>query len=330
MSIIAFGDIHLINKNLVRETECLNFLNYIEEYASKNGIKNIMCLGDVFDRGNNLRTESFLSIFNKFYEMKGRGLNLYFINGNHDQISLNDEHNSIVEAFKSLGTYIQKSATVNIDGYDYDCLSYTETVSDLPNKSRVLFTHLGVKGFMFSGSMMDDKSNFEQQSFDQYSLVVSGHLHVKQEKGNLLFVGSPYQTRADEKGKTSYFAVIDQDQYKLVEYNEAPEYMTVSSDDIEKYGFEKFDFKNKILTVRLTKKVENFVKLRDLMYKHGAVEVFPEFVKEETSDQAEHTVDIGEGVVKSAVRYLGETKADGIDNAKLLGCFKEILKRAGK
>src|SRR5574344_825465 len=181
MSIIAFGDIHLINKNLVRETECLNFLNYIEEYASKNGIKHILCLGDVFDRGNNLRTESFLSIFNKFYEMKGRGLNLYFINGNHDQISLNDEHNSIVEAFKSLGTYIQKSATVNIDGYDYDCLSYTETVSNLPNKSRVMKN--------YTNNIVDMKINW-RYSYKCFGILTSvGLFHLNKNKNKKFSFG---------------------------------------------------------------------------------------------------------------------------------------------
>lgn|SRR5574344_92848 len=322
--ILVFGDIH-VNKDLVRVSECLNFLEYVRNYCKENDIHNIVNLGDTFHTSNNVRQQSFVPIFKKFLDMKKDGLDIYTINGNHDQ--MNKDSDSLAETFESFGTFIKKTATINIDGYDYDFMSYTEDPSELPNKSRVLFTHLGVLGFMYA-KKKDDTSLFTEDHFDQYNLVVSGHLHVKQEKGNMCFVGSPYQTRMDEIDKKSYFAIVNEDKYKLVEYNEAPEYMVVNSDDIEKYGFDHFDFRNKLITVRLTKKVENFVKLRDIMYKNGAIEVVPEFVKEDIKDVNDaHTVDISEGVVKSAVRYISDIKADKIDNNKLLKCFKEVLKR---
>lgn len=323
--IIFFSDLH-IDKTQIRLIECINFLDYIKRYCKENSITNIVVGGDVFHTSNSIRNQAFVPIFTKFLEMKDAGLKMYFIVGNHD--SMNADNDCLIKTFSSFGTFIQKSATINIDGYDYDFLSYTEDPKELPNKSRVLFTHLGVKGFMFSGNMVDDKSLFEKESFDQYNLVVSGHLHVKQEKYNLCFVGSPYQTRRDEINKISYFAVINEDKYKLVSYTEAPEYMIVNSDDIEKKGLTNFNFKNKLITVRLTKKVENFIKLRDIMYKLGAIEVVPEFVKDETAVKVSgNDIDINEGVVKSSVRFLGTVKAENIDNDKLLKYFKEVLKR---
>ena len=84
---------------------------------------------------------------------------------------------------------------------------------------------------------------------------------------------------------------------------------------------------NKIVDVEISSKIENFVKLRDILLEKGAIEVNPVFLKEEVvEDNAEHKVDANEGVIKSAAKYINEIKDDKINNNKLLECFKNILK----
>ena len=159
--------------------------------------------------------------------------------------------------------------------------------------------------------------------FDQYELVVSGHLHHEQHKGNFEFVGSPYPTNRGEGGKKNYFLVIKDTACELIEYNEGPDYLTINAEEFN----ENIDYTNKIVTVQINKKVENFVKLRDILFEKGALEVNPEFKKEEIVDTNEHKIDTNESVVKSAAKYLNDIKAPEIDNVKLLKCFKEVLKR---
>src|SRR5574344_507140 len=204
--IVVFGDLH-INKDPIRVTECLNFLEYIDVYCEKNKINNIVVLGDVFHTSNNIKNQSFVPIFTKFLKMKEKGYKMFFIVGNHDME--NKDNDCLIETFEAFGTFIKKSQTINIGGYDYDFLSYTEDPKDLKNNARVLFTHLAVNGFYYNQKLQDTSSLFTTDNLDQYNLVVSGHLHHMQEKNNLLFVGSPYQTRADEIDKKSYFAVVD-------------------------------------------------------------------------------------------------------------------------
>jgi DNA repair exonuclease SbcCD nuclease subunit len=318
--ILAFGDLH-VNKEPIRITECLNFLEYIKNYCMKNNIKTIVNLGDTFHQSNSIRNQAFIPIFMKFMEISKLGISIITIVGNHD--AENNDNDALVETFSSFGKVIKKSETLNIDGTNYDFLSYTEDPNDLPNKSQLLFTHLAVQGFYFNPYKIDDKSIFTQDLFSSYSKVVSGHIHKHQEKNGLIFVGSPYQTRKDEINKISYFALIDNLNIQLIEYKDAPEYMEINAEDFNNYS----DFKNKIVTVKINKKIEGFTKLRDIIYKKGGIDVIPEFIKEEQIDVGEHSLNINEGVIVSATKYLKEKKVDGIDNNKLMKCFKNILKR---
>ena len=84
---------------------------------------------------------------------------------------------------------------------------------------------------------------------------------------------------------------------------------------------------NKIVDVELDSKVENFVKLRDILTEKGALEVNAIFIKNNLEDTGEHKINTNEGVVMSATKYLQETKVGGIDNKKLLECFKNVLTR---
>jgi DNA repair exonuclease SbcCD nuclease subunit len=319
MSILAFGDLHL-TKDPLRIISVLNFLDYIGDYAKKNNIKHIVNLGDLFDRPES-NSNAFVPVFRKLLELS-KIASIYSIIGNHE---LKDKfgNDTLVETFSSFGTFIQNNSTINIDGVDCDFLSYTENPQDIPNKGRILFGHLEVDGFFFNPKKQVEGSMFSPELFDNYELVVSGHLHHEQHKNNFEFIGSPYPTNRGEGNKKNYFAVIRDTACELVEYNDGPDYITILAENFN----ENINYTNKIVTVQLTKKVENFVKLRDILFEKGALEVLPEFIKEEIVDTNEHKIDTNEGVIKSAARYLQEVKAPEIDNNFLLKCFKEVLKR---
>ena len=317
--ILAFGDLHL-TKEPLRILSVLNFLDYVIKYCKDNNIKNVVNLGDLFDRPES-NSNAFVPVFRKLMELS-KVANIYSIIGNHE-LKDKDGNDTLVETFSSFGTFIQNTGTVNIDGIDCDFMSYTDNPQNIPRKGRILFGHLEVEGFWFNPKKKVDSSIFTYEMFDQYELVVSGHLHHEQHKGNLEFVGSPYPTNRGEGGKKNYFLVIKDTACELIEYNEGPDYLTINAEEFN----ENINYTNKIVTVQINKKVENFVKLRDILFEKGALEVNPEFKKEEIVDTNEHKIDTNESVVKSAAKYLNDIKAPEIDKVKLLKCFKEVLKR---
>lgn len=308
-------DLH-VSKEELRLISCLNFLDFLQKECIKNNDKNLAILGDIFHTSNSIRNQMFVPIFMKFLEMKNNGINLYFIPGNHD-IYNKDNSGALAETFSAFGTYIQKSAIIEIDGTKYDFLAYTENPEDIPNNSDILLTHLSIEGFWPGNSI-------SQESFSNYNLVVSGHIHKYQVSGKYFFVGAPYSINKAESSFLHGYARINGYDIVHLPYNDAPDYITINAEDFN----EKINYTNKIVTVQINKKVENFVKLRDILYQKGAIDVLPEFIKEEVTDTSEHKIDKNEGVIKSAAKYLQEIKAEKIDNNKLLACFKEVLKRS--
>lgn len=319
--ILTFGDLHA-DKNQLRIITVCNFLDYIINYCKEHKeITKIVNLGDTFHISNSIRNECFVPVFMKFMELS-KVVDIITLVGNHD--ITNKDNDSLAETFSAFSTFIKKSQTINIDGIDYDFLSYTNDPSDIPNKGRVLFGHLEIEGFYYNPKRQVEGSSFVPEMFDQYNLVVSGHLHHEQNKGIFEFIGSPYPTNKGEGGKKNYFAVIDGDTVKKVSYNEGPDYLTI---DAENFNGD-IDYSNKIVTVNLTKKIENFVKLRDILYNKGALEIIPNFISnQEETKESNFKLDINEGVVKSAAKYIKDINDKNIDNDTLLKCYKEVLRR---
>lgn len=319
--ILAFGDLHA-DKSQIRILTVINFLDYIINYCKEHKeITTVVNLGDTFHTSNSIRNECFVPIFMKFLELS-KIVKVITIVGNHDALN-KDNTDTLSETFSAFSTFIKKSESINIDGMDYDFLSYTEDPSDIPNKSRVLFGHLEVEGFFFNPNRKIDSSMFTPEMFDQYNIVISGHLHHSQLRDNFCFVGSPYPTNRGEGGKKNYFALIDGDRVELKEYNEGPDYITISAEQFN----DKIDYTNKIVTVQINQKIENFVKLRDILYERGAIEINPEFIKDDIEETQEEKIDTNENVIKSAAKYISEIKNSKINNEKLLNCYKNILGR---
>ena len=133
-----------------------------------------------------------------------------------------------------------------------------------------------------------------------------------EEKKNIIkiFEATNIRTKWDAEKEDYYFSVVD-----------VIKALTDSS----------IEYKNNIVDVVIDSKIENFVKLRDIMISKGAVEVNPKFVKNEVADTSIRTkIDANEGVAVSMVKYLKETKKSDINNEKLLKCFKEVLNRVKK
>lgn len=317
-------DLHF-SKDEIRILEGLNFLDYLDDYCQKNNIPNIVIGGDIFHTSNSIKNQAFLPVFMKFLDMSKR-YHIFTIPGNHD--IMNNDNDCLIETFSSFSTFIKKSETINIDGIDCDFLAYTENIGDIPNNSRILFGHLEVEGYYFNAKKKVEQSSFTEDLFENYELVLSGHLHKSQIGKNLVFVGSPYETRKDEMGKKNYFAVVSAENdkpvtYELVQYEEAPKYMEI---DVEQFN-ENLDFHNKMITIKISRKVENFVKLRDIMYAKGCISVTPEFIKEETpEDVGVHKISTSDSISVGMTKYLGEVKSEGIDNKKLLTYYKKVLK----
>lgn len=58
--------------------------------------------------------------------------------------------------------------------------------------------HTSIEGFFYEGKKVDaDKSN-KREDFKKFKRVFSGHVHKRQDEGNIEFIGAPYHTKTSE------------------------------------------------------------------------------------------------------------------------------------
>lgn len=308
-------------KNQVHNIVILNYMDYLYDYMKKNNINNFIFLGDLININNRLEYDTFVPVFKKFYSWEN--INKYFILGNHD--IRNNKNDSLLEILEPLGRVIKKPETININGTNYDFCPYTENVEDLPNNSEILFGHFDIKDFYFNKIKRSENEYFTKESFHNYSQVYSGHFHRFQTDEKIVYVGAPNQLGFSEEGEKKYFCLVNENNYELIEILNTFDYITIDLINFKDYN--KEIFKNKFVRVNISSKIENFVKLKSLLYNYGAVDVFPNFIKDENiKDENGHTVDLQKGVLTSMTKYLTEIKIKEIDNKKLLTIFKELLK----
>ena len=322
--VLCFGDLHL-KKDELRTITVINFIDDIINYCKENDIHYAVNLGDFFDT-TECQSKSFVPVFNKMIEL-AETVKLFSIIGNHEKKD-KEGNSTLVETFKAFSHFVKDYETINIEGVDCDFMSYNKDPDKIPNKGQILFGHLEVEGFYYNPNKKVDSKTFTSGMFDQYKLVVSGHLHHKQNKDNFLFVGSPYPTNKGEGGKENYFAVVDLDNltYDLIPYNKGPDFLEIKIEDFNS----NFDYKNKIVYVNITNKVENFVKLRDILIEKGALEVNPIFNKPTEVIDENTNIDVNEGIISSAVKYLSQTEETDLDKNTLLEYFKNIVSKIGE
>ena len=329
MKILITTDFHINYKESsgIFVKIALDYIDYIEHYCLDNGIENIFFLGDVFEKSIKIRHDSFVPLFFKLQSINRKGLKVYFILGNHDIYSVDND--SIVETFEPIVTRVIKDCEIfTIGGREFTFLSYTKDEKKIPEKGDVLMTHLAIADFEFDNDYHATETvALKPELFAGFNQVFSGHFHKPQHKGNIWFVGSPYQLNLGEAGQKKGFGIYDTDDssYTFIHYKFAPEFITFKIED-----YKKVDVKNKFVHVEIDTKIDNFIKLKYILFEKGALSVVPIF-KQPVKELEIKDVKIEKNfstIPEITLEYLRKVKQDGVDNAKLISIFQKILEKS--
>jgi len=194
-------------------------------YLEANDIKRIFHLGDIVDRRKyiNFVTARHLRKFVEYCDTKSIALDV--IIGNHDTAFKNtNEVNSMNELFSHSNyniNYYSDPTDVEIDGTKIAVLpwvcsgNYEQSMDFLKNTSaQILFGHLEIQGFeMYKGAVNDH--GFETNLFGKFDTVFSGHFHHKSTKGNISYLGAPYEMTWSDYNDPRGFHIFDTDTREL-------------------------------------------------------------------------------------------------------------------
>lgn len=247
--VCILGDLHLALKNgsaIFSKHQQKFFDNVLFPFLEKTKYP-VWQLGDLFDQRKFINFIGLNSAINGFFDKMPDHVKVITLLGNHD-ISYKEtlRVNSPELLIADYGyTIVTDPITVNgVDYIPWICDENRDEITSFIKKSRsrICCGHFEISGFsMQRGIPAHD--GLAVDTFDKYDIVLSGHFHTRSTKGNITYVGTPYElTWADHKDPKG-FHVLDTDTLEI-EFIENPYtlYESIQYDDraLENVDFTRF------------------------------------------------------------------------------------------
>lgn len=243
----------------------LFFKNIFFPYLVKNGIRKVFILGDTWEDRKNLNVNALAAARRMFFErLEQMGIEVIAILGNHDVFYRNtNEVNSmdIIESSYDNIHVVEEYEEFKVGQKTFGMMSWVNNSNLERNLARIeaantnyLLGHFEIKNFEMTKGNVADKG-FEPSIFTKYDLVLSGHFHIKNKIGNILYIGNPFQTNWDDFASDRGFHVYDSDTDEFIFIKNTYEtYDVIAYTD--EFDLDTFDFeacKGKIVKVLVTK-----------------------------------------------------------------------------
>jgi len=272
MKIAIITDTHFGAKNdsLIFSNYIMNFyLNIFFPYLIKHKITHVIHLGDMFDRRKYINFEILERFENMFMkQLYNHQINLTILTGNHDVYYKNTNRLNSLDLLLREGLYqdllvLNHTHTIKLNNTEILLIpwineeNYNETIQSIKNsKAKIVLGHLELAGFpMYKG--MTNQEGMDTTIFKKFDLVCSGHFHHRSTKGNIHYLGCPYEITWADFNDPKGFHILDtttQDLefvenplklfYKIIYDDKTTDYMTEPV-DIYKNRYVKLIVKNK-------------------------------------------------------------------------------------
>lgn len=218
MKSLNLGDLHLgINEQdehfLSYQKKCLE---WIIEQVNRDDINKVNLLGDVFDNRKALSHKS-IELAQWFISQIKHKLNVLVI-GNHDtHYKNNNQPNSLSLLFPEhliAEDVVKFQKTIFVSWVN-------ETNKDLivenikNSEADYLFGHFDFSGFKMIKGINSKTDSIDKELVSKFKYVLTGHYHNYSEKGNIVYIGSPYEMNFGDEGEDKFVVVLDEDKGEL-------------------------------------------------------------------------------------------------------------------
>jgi hypothetical protein len=141
-------------------------------------------------------------------------------------------------------------------------LPWVEDVSEIKrivkeNRSaQYIFCHADVQGFNLNRSTKLEHG-LEYSDLESFKRVYSGHIHIRQDKNNVLYVGTPYEMDRGDRGNTKGFYVLHVESdlltEKFIENTVSPRHIKIEMLDLLNMNFDQISklFKNNFIDIMI-------------------------------------------------------------------------------
>jgi len=206
MKIAVLGDVHIGART---DSQIFNeyFLRFFEEqfipYLLENKITTVIQLGDIFDRRKFVNFQILNTWKRRIFDvLRDKGIEIYILLGNHDVYYRNT--NEVNSPRLLLGEYSNiklietptelKFGTVKTLLMPWITYSTYQDSVELLNRTKcsIVMGHFDIQGFeMYRGHVSTE--GLTEDIFSKFKSVYSGHYHTMSNRGNISYLGIPYE-----------------------------------------------------------------------------------------------------------------------------------------
>ena len=188
----------------------------------EKNIDTIIHLGDIFDKRKNINFNTLKECKRYFFdEAKNQKIALLMITGNHDTYYKNtNELNSpeiLLSEYENVKIFSEPKELKNgILLMPWICSgNYEESMKILEETdASACFGHFELAGFkMYKNNV--NMHGMGTEAFSKFDLVLSGHFHHRHKKGNIMYLGSPYEMTWSDYNDERGFHIYDTETKEL-------------------------------------------------------------------------------------------------------------------
>lgn len=228
MKVAIITDQHFGARN-----DSLHFIEFYEKFYSgtffprllKEKIDTLLILGDTFDRRKYVNFYSLQRAKQMFFDkLAEHNITVHMLVGNHDTYYKNtNDVNSpdlLLEDYDNINTIVSPT-TLNLGGQEilmmpWICAeNYEQSMKSIKDSTApICMGHFEIQGFqMYRGAPSHD--GLDMTVFSKFDMVFSGHYHHKSKKGNIHYLGNPYELTWQDYGDDRGFHILDIKTQKL-------------------------------------------------------------------------------------------------------------------
>ena len=206
--VLLIGDMHLKISNFQLAKDFLSWLNKTIEDQKPDIIVN---LGDCFDSHAVVRSEIMTEFYSHIKYSLRHASKYYYIVGNHDCARPNSLQYHALKGMQDIDNFIVIDKPTDIDNmtlvpYIYD---FKEFPLDTKEVCIAHQTFIGADYGYYRPDVGVDADKLKAE------IIISGHVHKKQEFGKVFYPGTPYAHSADDVGQIKGISVFDTASYKF-------------------------------------------------------------------------------------------------------------------
>ncbi len=247
---IVTGDFHwgIRNAKEVFQKTSRKFIqDFLIPLINEEDISDLFILGDLFHQRQSINVKILDMVFDLVDDLLSTGIDIHIITGNHDLYYKTSKSITSLRIFDYLNhnNQIHRYHTpevIDLHGnrlYMVPWLQSNESKNKFPEnlkkvKPDLCLGHFEINRFEIRSDFVED-DGFKQQLFkDNTKKTFSGHFHLRNEKGNITYVGTPYQTSWTDYGNTKgvYLLNFQTLRKKFIENKTAPIYQKLFASSI--------------------------------------------------------------------------------------------------